>query len=86
MLREHLGSGPEGEANIRRRLSRVPLGKFLTPEDLAQASLYLVSDDSVGVSGITHIVDGGLLAAAEYDVRYDTVELAQDSVFFAAVY
>ncbi len=68
MLREHLGSGPEGEAAIRRRLSRVPLGKILKPEDLAQAALYLVSDDSAGVTGITHIVDGGLLAAAEYDV------------------
>ena len=68
MLREHLGHGPEGEANIHRRLSRVPLGRILKPEDLAQAALYLVSDDSVGVTGITHIVDGGLLAAAEYDI------------------
>ena len=69
MLREHLGSGPEGEANIRRRLSRVPLGMILKAEDLAQAALYLVSDDSVGITGITHIVDGGLLAAAEYEIH-----------------
>jgi len=68
MLREHLGSGPEGEGNIRRRLSRVPLGKILSPQEVARAALYLVSDDSVGITGITHIVDGGLLAAAEYDV------------------
>jgi NAD(P)-dependent dehydrogenase (short-subunit alcohol dehydrogenase family) len=68
MLREHLGSGPEGEAKILRRLSRVPLGQILKPEDLARAALYLVSDDSIGVTGITHFVDGGLLAAAEYDV------------------
>ena len=69
MLRQHLGGGPEGEANIRRRLSRVPLGAILKPEDLAQAALYLVSDDSAGITGITHVVDGGLLAAAEYEVR-----------------
>ena len=68
MLREHLGSGAEGEANIQRRLSRVPLGRILKPEDLAQAALYLVSEDSAGVTGITHVVDAGLLAAAEYDV------------------
>jgi NAD(P)-dependent dehydrogenase (short-subunit alcohol dehydrogenase family) len=68
MLREHLGSTPEGEARIRGRLSRVPLGNILKPEDLARAALYLVSSDSEGVTGITHIVDGGLLAAAEYDV------------------
>jgi hypothetical protein len=27
-----------------------------------------VSDDSAGITGITHVVDGGLLAAAEFDV------------------
>lgn len=68
MLREHLGDGPEGEAKIRHRLSRVPLGALLKPEELAQAALYLVSDDSAGVTGITHVVDGGLLAAAEFDI------------------
>ena len=68
MLREHLGDGPEGEAKIRSRLSRVPLGALLKPEELARAALYLVSDDSAGITGITHIVDGGLLSAAEFDV------------------
>jgi NAD(P)-dependent dehydrogenase (short-subunit alcohol dehydrogenase family) len=69
MLREHLGHGTEGEAKIRRRLSRVPLGAILSPDDVARAALYLVCDDSLGVTGITHIVDGGLLAAAEYEVE-----------------
>ncbi len=68
MLREHLGHGAEGEARIHARLSRVPTGEILSPEDVARAALYLVSDDSKGVSGILHVVDGGLLAAAEYDV------------------
>jgi NAD(P)-dependent dehydrogenase (short-subunit alcohol dehydrogenase family) len=67
MLREHMGHGTVGEANIRTRLARVPLGAILAPEDIARAALYLVSDDSLGVTGITHIVDGGLLAAAEYN-------------------
>jgi NAD(P)-dependent dehydrogenase (short-subunit alcohol dehydrogenase family) len=68
MLREHLGHGNEGEARIRTRLSRVPLGQILSPEDVARAAVYLVSDDSNGITGILHVVDGGLLAAAEYDV------------------
>jgi len=68
MLREHLGHGVEGEAHIRARLSRVPSGAILSPEDVARAALYLVSDDSIGVTGVLHVVDGGLLAAAEYDV------------------
>ncbi|MBS1850471.1 MAG: SDR family oxidoreductase [Acidobacteria bacterium] len=68
MLREHMGYGEEGERNIRARLARVPLGKILSPEDVARAALYLVGPDSEGITGITHIVDGGLLAAAEYNV------------------
>ncbi len=68
MLREHLGHGAEGEARIRARLSRVPTGEILKPEDIARAALYLVSDDSAGVTGVLHVVDGGMLAAAEYDV------------------
>jgi len=68
MLREHLGHGAEGEARIRARLSRVPLGEILEPEDVARAALYLVSDDSLGITGVLHVVDGGLLAAAEFDI------------------
>jgi NAD(P)-dependent dehydrogenase (short-subunit alcohol dehydrogenase family) len=68
MLREHLGHGAAGEARIRARLARVPTGEILKPEDIARAALYLVSDGSVGVTGVLHVVDGGLLAAAEYDV------------------
>ena len=67
MLREHMGHGAQGEANIRKRLARVPLGAILKPEDIARAAVYLVSDESAGITGITHIVDGGLLAAAEYN-------------------
>jgi NAD(P)-dependent dehydrogenase (short-subunit alcohol dehydrogenase family) len=67
MLREHLGHGDEGEARIRARLSRVPLGEILRPEDVARAALYLVSQDSSGVTGVLHVVDGGLLAASEFD-------------------
>ena len=68
MLREHLGRGSEGEARIRARLARVPLGEILAPEDVARAALYLVSDDSAGITGILHVIDGGLIAAAEYNV------------------
>ena len=68
MLHRHMGYGEQGEQNIRKRLARVPLGKILEPADVARAALYLVSDDSAGITGITHVIDGGLLAAAEYDV------------------
>jgi len=68
MLREHLGQGAEGDARIHTRLARVPLGQALIPDDVARAALYLVSDDSAGITGILHVVDAGLTAAAEFDM------------------
>ncbi|MGA2983228.1 MAG: SDR family oxidoreductase [Terriglobia bacterium] len=65
-LRAHIEAGGDPAVLFRERLARVPLGRFLTPEDVARAALYLVSDDSEGVTGIAHLVDGGLLAVAEY--------------------
>jgi NAD(P)-dependent dehydrogenase (short-subunit alcohol dehydrogenase family) len=68
MLREHMGYGAPGEAAIKARLARVPTGEILTPQDIARAALYLVSDDSRGITGILHVIDGGLIAASEYNV------------------
>lgn len=51
---------------LRERRARVPLGRFLASEDIAKAALYLVSEDSEGVTGIGHLVDGGLLSVPEY--------------------
>jgi len=65
-FREHVASSANPEALMRERQTRVPLGRFLTPEDVARAALYLVSEDSEGITGIAHLVDGGMLAAAEY--------------------
>jgi NAD(P)-dependent dehydrogenase (short-subunit alcohol dehydrogenase family) len=65
-LRRHINTSADPEALTRERLSRVPLGRFLTPEDMGKAAVYLVSDESDGITGIAHVVDGGLLAAAEY--------------------
>jgi NAD(P)-dependent dehydrogenase (short-subunit alcohol dehydrogenase family) len=67
MLRDHLGHGSEGEVRIKNRLARVPLGKILSPEDVARAALYLVSDDSAGITGVLHVVDSGLTATYEFD-------------------
>jgi NAD(P)-dependent dehydrogenase (short-subunit alcohol dehydrogenase family) len=68
MLRQHMGHGAEGEQRIRERLARVPTGEILRTEDVARAAVYLVSDESAGITGVLHVVDGGLLAASEYNV------------------
>jgi len=65
-FREHIAASSDPEAHIKERQERVPLGRFLSPEEVAMAALYLVSDDSAGITGISHLVDGGMLAAAEY--------------------
>ncbi len=66
MLREHLNKTPDPEATLDARLRRVPTGIALTPDDIAKAALYLSCEDSAGVTGTSLVVDGGYLAAAEW--------------------
>ncbi|EEX12973.1 2,5-dichloro-2,5-cyclohexadiene-1,4-diol dehydrogenase [Citreicella sp. SE45] len=40
-------------------LSTIPLGRFSTPEDMANAALYLCSDEASMVTGVCMEVDGG---------------------------
>jgi len=46
----------------RRRVERIPLGRFGEPEEVARAALFLASDDATYVTGHTLAVDGGYLA------------------------
>jgi len=43
-------------------LNQVPLGRWGTPEDVAEAAAFLVSDAARYITGTTLYVDGGLLA------------------------
>ena len=67
MLREHLNMNPDPEAALRQRLRRVPMGVALSPDDIARAVLYFACEDSAGVTGTSLVVDGGYLAAAEWN-------------------
>ena len=44
---------------IARIVSTVPMGRMAEPQEIAQAALFLASDDSSFVSGIELIADGG---------------------------
>jgi 3-oxoacyl-[acyl-carrier protein] reductase len=46
----------------RRRVERIPMGRFGEVEEVARAALFLASDDASYVTGHTLAVDGGYLA------------------------
>lgn len=51
------------DAKQQRRLVHVPMGRFGEAQEMAEAALYLASDESSYVTGSTFLVDGGLTAA-----------------------
>ena len=55
-----LGYGGESAA-MKRVLARTPLGRLAEPEEIADAALFLASDDAAYLTGHTIFVDGGRL-------------------------
>lgn len=49
--------------NYQRRLRGTPLGRLQTPEDIARAMLFVVSDDAAMITGSMITVDGGAALA-----------------------
>jgi len=58
LIEQFLGSAdtPEARAKI---VAGIPLGRMSTPEDVAQAALYLASDAARFITGVELPVDGG---------------------------
>ncbi|MDJ0823124.1 MAG: SDR family oxidoreductase [Paracoccaceae bacterium] len=57
LLKSFLGEDtPEMRAKF---LATIPLGRFSTPEDMANAALYLCSDEASMITGVCMEVDGG---------------------------
>jgi NAD(P)-dependent dehydrogenase (short-subunit alcohol dehydrogenase family) len=51
------------DAKKQRRLVHIPMGRFGQAKEIAQAALYLASDESSFVTGTAFTVDGGITAA-----------------------
>src|SRR6202035_1662629 len=60
LLRELYAKDPE---QAERRLVHVPMGRFGTAEEIANAVLFLASDESSFVTATTFLVDGGISGA-----------------------
>ena len=60
LLRELFATDPERAA---RRLVHIPVGRFADPTEIANAVLFLASDESSFVTASTFLVDGGISAA-----------------------
>ncbi len=57
LLKSFMG---EDTPEIRQKfLSTIPIGRFSTPEDIANAACYLCSDEASMVTGVAMEVDGG---------------------------
>jgi NAD(P)-dependent dehydrogenase (short-subunit alcohol dehydrogenase family) len=59
--RQTLGSDTTPETQAKR-LAKYPIGRFGRPEEIAQAALFLASDEASFVSGAAFCVDGGMTA------------------------
>lgn len=55
---------PGGEAKLAEAARRSPLGRLVTPEEVAHAAHFLCSQAATGVNGHTLVVDGGAGTAA----------------------
>jgi 3-oxoacyl-[acyl-carrier protein] reductase len=58
LLSEFMGVEDTPE-NRQRFLAGIPLGRFSTPQDIANAALYLASDEAEFITGVCLEVDGG---------------------------
>ncbi len=62
MLDQIAGTLGEAETIKAKLAKRQPLGRLAAPEEVAQAALYLASDEAAYMTGAELVLDGGFTA------------------------
>src|SRR5690606_38089867 len=58
-LLETFMGAPDTPENRAKFLATIPIGRMSKPQDIANAALYLASDEAALVTGVVFPVDGG---------------------------
>lgn len=66
LLERHFANLPEGEEAQRKLVQRHPIGRLLTPEDIAPTIVHLTQPSAAAVTGANFVVDGGLTATFDF--------------------
>lgn len=74
LLQELFAKDPEKAA---RRLVHLPMGRFAEATEIANAALFLASDESSYITASNFLVDGGLASAYVTPVEFSDVELSE---------
>ncbi len=62
LVRQHIENSPDPARAEAIEKQLIPLKRFLQPEEVAHAALYLASDQARGITGSALVIDGGTLA------------------------
>jgi NAD(P)-dependent dehydrogenase (short-subunit alcohol dehydrogenase family) len=66
LLRASFTRTSDPEAARERNRKRHPLGRFGTPEDVANLILFLASDEASWITGGAYVIDGGASIARRW--------------------
>jgi NAD(P)-dependent dehydrogenase (short-subunit alcohol dehydrogenase family) len=59
-IRDKVGGTPEQIEQFKAKVLATPMGRMGTPDEVANAAVFLASEDSSYVTGIELFVDGGM--------------------------
>jgi NAD(P)-dependent dehydrogenase (short-subunit alcohol dehydrogenase family) len=66
LFERHLASAEDPALFLATRAERQPLGEILDPQQVADTILYLLSEQSGGMTGANVVVDGGLTTGFDF--------------------